>query len=696
MTCAGCAQSAVSIAQGSKGIYDISVKYASQSFAATIEEETFNLDELQKKLAQAGYTLDTEKESLNNRLRRERVGLKKQFFELLIVPLLAIPLLYLGMGHTNEHSFPWAQAILALILSGFFGRKIHGKAFRLLKLGAVNMDTLISLGSITAFFYSMYNSIAGEQDVYFESAGLLIAFILIGKYLEERGKLQNVKALESLLDLQPKLAIKILEETTLSTPVCELEVDDCVLVKPGERIPVDGIVMEGFSNIDESSFTGEPNPVVKAKDSQVWTGTLNGDGALTIKVVSTGKLSALGGIIEAVLKTQEQETKAEQLTDRISKIFVPSILVLSLLTGIFWFYFGEPLWFVFAINVLVIACPCALGLATPLAVVAATGKAAKSGVLVKNATALEKAKEIRHILWDKTGTLTTGKPAVLELKGDITTYKNVLISLNKYGSHPLNKGMQQYLGFQGGLLKVRKLRAIAGKGIQGNIDGETYYLGSPKWYQEITGKSIQSDKTTSVLFSSKNLLITVLFEDSLAVGATEIIQHAKGLGIKNVIISGDKEAVVKKLSERLDIDEFFSEMLPLEKEEQVKYYKKYGGVLMAGDGINDAVALSSADVGLSFASASEAAQQNADIVIMHEGVLGLKLYFKLAHQFRTTLRGNLVWAFGYNVLAIPIAAGLLHPTFGIKLTPMIASIAMSVSSIGVVLNSLKMHLKPLK
>jgi copper/silver-translocating P-type ATPase len=695
MTCAGCAQSAASIAQGSPGIHEVKVRYASQSFKARIVKETFNLEELQKSLAQAGYSLEPEKESLDKRLSREKIDLKKQLYELLLVPLFAVPLLYLGMQHNIEDSFLWTQAILALILSGFFGRKIHGKAFSLLSFGAVNMDTLISFGSITAYLYSMYNSITGKHDIYFESAGLLIAFILIGKYLEQRGKLQNVKAVESLLDLQPQNAIKIINGTTLSARVSELEVDELVLVKAGELIPVDGIVTEGLSFVDERSFTGELNAVTKEKGSQVWAGTVNGEGGLTIKVVSTGKSSALGGIIEAVLKTQEQETNSEQLTDRISKIFVPFILVLSLFTALIWFYIGEPLWFIFAINVLVIACPCALGLATPLAVVAATGRAAKSGVLVKNATSLEKAKQITHVLWDKTGTLTNGEPSVVEISGDIQAYKNTLISLNKYGSHPLNKGMQQYFGFQGGLVKVRKFRAIAGKGVQGNIDGETYYLGSPKWYNEITGKTVQTGKTTTILFNAKNQLITILFEDSLAVGAIEIIEHTKRLGFINVIISGDKEQVVKKLSNRLGVDKFFSEMLPLDKEEKVKHYKNQGGVLMVGDGINDTAALSKADVGLSFVSAADAAQQNADIVIMHQGVLGLKLYLRLARQFISTLRGNLIWAFGYNVIAIPIAAGILYPTFGIKLTPMIASIAMSISSIGVVLNSLRMHLKPL-
>lgn len=696
MTCSGCAQSAASIAQDSPGLDEIVIRYASQTFKATIDQDVFNLELLKDKLAQAGYTLKPQKETIEDRFNRERKALHSQRTELLFTPLFALPLLYLGMTHKTAFPYLLIQGILALILSGYFGRNIHRKAFSLIRMGRFNMDTLISLGSISAYCYSLYNVILGQHEIYFESAGLIIAFILIGKYLEQRGKLQNAKAVESLLDLQPKRATRMIDGSTYMVNVADLEIDELVLVKPGERIPVDGTVVEGVSIVNESSFTGESALVTKSKGSQVWAGTNNGAGSLTISVVGTGKSSALGGIIQAVLETQEQETVSEQLTDRISKIFIPAILVLSLFTGVLWAIAGEPMSFVFAINVLVIACPCALGLATPLAIVAATGKGAKNGILVRNARALEKVHSVQHILWDKTGTLTNGQPAVTEISGEIKTYKNALIALNQSGSHPLNEGMRQHFGFQGGLPKVRGFKAIAGKGIQGKIDGEIFHLGSPSWFNEITGNTVQTEKTTSVLFKDDKALMTVLFEDTLAIGAMDIIQHTNKLGISNTLLSGDKQAVVKQLAERLGIHNYFGEMLPLDKVEKVKEYKEKGTVLMVGDGINDTAALSSADIGLSFASATEAAQQNADVVMMQEGVSGLKKYFRLAHEFKTTLRGNLIWAFGYNVIAIPIAAGLLYPSLGIKLSPMVASIAMSISSIGVVLNSLKMHLKPLK
>ena len=695
MTCSGCAQSAASIAQGSPGLDEVVIRYASQTFKGTIDQDVFNLQLLVDKLAQAGYTLKPEKETIEDRFTRERKALKSQRTELLFTPLFALPLLYLGMTHKTAFPYLLIQGVLALILSGYFGRNIHRKAFSLIKIGRFNMDTLISLGSIAAYSYSVCNVILGQHEIYFESAGLIIAFILIGKYFEQRGKLQNAKAVESLFDLQPKQATRIVDGSAYTVDVADLEIDEIVLVKPGERIPVDGIVVEGVSIVNESSFTGESTTVTKSKGSQVWAGTNNGTGSLTINVVGTGKSSALGGIIQAVLETQEQETAYEHLTDRISKIFVPSILVLSLFTGVLWAIAGEPMSFIFAINVLVIACPCALGLATPLAIVASTGKAAKNGILIRNASALEKAHSIKHILWDKTGTLTEGQPAVTKINGEINTYKNALIALNQNGSHPLNEGMRQHFGFQGGLPKVRRFKAIPGKGIQGKIDGEMFHLGSPTWFNEITGNIVQTGKTTSILFKEDKALITVLFEDALAKGAIDIIQHTNTMGISNTMLSGDKQIVVEKLAERLGIRNYFGDMLPLDKVERVKEYKEQGTVLMVGDGINDTAALSSADIGLSFASATAAAQQNADVVIMREGVLGLKKVFQLAHEFKTTLRGNLIWAFGYNVIAIPIAAGLLYPSLGIKLSPMVASIAMSMSSIGVVLNSLKMHLKPL-
>ena len=696
MTCSGCAQIAATVAQGSPGLDEIVIRYASQTFKATIDKNVFNLELLIDKLAQAGYTLKPEEETFEDRFTRERKAIKSQRLELIFTPLFAMPLLYMGMTHKIEFPYVVIQGFLALILSGYFGRNIHRKAFSMLKTGHFNMDTLISLGSIAAYCYSLYNVILGEHEIYFESAGLIIAFILIGKYFEQQGKLQNAKAIESLFDLQPKQATRIIDGSTYIVDVAEIEIDELVLVKPGERIPVDGIVVEGISIVNESSFTGESAAVTKKKGSQVWAGTNNGAGSLTINVVGTGRSSALGGIIQAVLETQEQETNSEQLTDRISKIFVPSILLLSLFTGVFWTIAGEPMSVIFAINVLVIACPCALGLATPLAMVAATGKAAKNRILVRNSRALEKVYSIKHILWDKTGTLTKGRPMITKINGEIKTYRNVLIALNQNGSHPLNNSIRQYFGFQGRLPKVQRFKAVPGRGIQGKIDGEMFHLGSPSWFNEITGNIVGTGKTTSVLFKDDKALMTVLFEDTLANDALDIIQYTNKLRISNTLLSGDKKIVVEQLAKRLGIRNYFGDMLPLDKVEKVKEYKEQGTVLMVGDGINDTAALSNADIGLSFASATEAAQQNSDIVLMQEGILGIKKVFQLAQEFRTTLRGNLTWAFGYNIIAIPIAAGLLYPSLGIKLSPMVASIAMSMSSIGVVLNSLKMHLKPLK
>ena len=696
MTCAGCAHSAASIAEGTPGLDNVVVRYASQSFKATIYEEQFDLPAFKENLAKAGYQLESEKVGMNEQFDRQRKALKRQALELVFSSFFAIPLLYLGMSHSTEITLIVIEGLLAVVLSGYFGRKIHVKAFALAKIGATNMDTLVSLGSIVAFGYSMFNLFSGNHEIYFESAGLIISFILFGKYFEQRGKLQNGQAVESLISLQPKKATKVVDGLTIKVGIETLEIDEVVQVKPGEQIPVDGIVVEGTSSIDESTFTGEPLAVSKTAGAEVWAGTVNGEGLLLIKVVNTGKASALGGIIEAVLQAQEQETSIEKVTDRISKVFVPSILIISLIVGVAWGAAGEPLSTVFAINVLVIACPCALGLATPLAVIAATGKAARNGMLVRNASALELAHKVDYILWDKTGTLTKGKPTVIAIAGNVADFKNILIALNQSGSHPLNEGMKEHFGFQGGLPKVRRAKAIPGKGIQAKIEGTVYYLGSPIWCEEMTGQRVNTQKTTAVLFNDSAALVTVVFDDVLAQGAQEIVRHTNNLNIQSVLLSGDKDGVVKALGNELGIQQCFGELMPTEKVEKVQEFKSQGTVLMIGDGINDTAALSAADVGLSFAAATAAAQHSADVVLMRKGLLGLKGYFALANQFRKTLHGNLIWAFGYNIVAIPIAAGLLYPTFGIKLNPMMASIAMSVSSIGVVLNSLRMHIKPLK
>ena len=699
MTCAGCAHSAHGIAEGTPGMENIQVRYASGSFKATIDNDVLDVSALRKSLAAAGYELTTSYISPGTRIKNQNEAVDRKRNELFAASALALPLFIVGMMHLHESWSIVLQFLLATALSMYFGRNIHAKAFALAKMGNTNMDTLVSLGSLVAYGYSIVGWATGRHEqVYFESAGLIVYFILIGKLLEDRGKLSNSKALNALLSIQPNEAVLVDAGVQRKVTVESLELDQLVWIPPAQRMPVDGTVVEGRSTIDESTFTGEPIPVEKAIGSKVWAGTMNGQEGLLVRVSHTGRSSALGGIIDAVVDAQGTAAPIEALTDRISKVFVPLILGLSLLTGVLWhFAFDSQKAIVYAIDVLVIACPCALGLATPLAVVAATGIGSKNGLLIKDAAALQLAGKVKFALLDKTGTLTLGKPVVTAIDWNDKALRSIVISLNEKGSHPLNHALAAYFGPVDGLPQVKRFNAVPGKGIQGKVDGLMYYMGSGKFFTEITGTLPPSAPFTHTLcFREDGLIALVSFEDTLHPDAPLLIRELQQRGITPIIASGDVEEAVVKTAQALGIVQYHSGLQPNDKVNLVRSYQKRGRTLMLGDGINDSIALNAADVGVSLAHGTAVAQESADVVLTREGLPQLANYFELSTLTMQTIRGNLLWAFGYNLFAIPIAAGLLAAPLGLELTPMMASIAMSFSSLGVVVNSLRLHKKPLR
>ena len=699
MTCAGCAHSAHGIAEGTPGMENIQVRYASGSFKATIDNDVLDVSALRKSLAAAGYELTTSYISPGTRIKNQKEAVDRKRNELFAASALALPLFIVGMMHLHESWSIVLQFLLATALSMYFGRNIHAKAFALAKMGNSNMDTLVSLGSLVAYGYSIVGWATGRHEqVYFESAGLIVYFILIGKLLEDRGKLSNSKALNALLSIQPNEAVLVDAGVQRKVTVESLELDQLVWIPPAQRVPVDGTVVEGRSTIDESTFTGEPIPVEKAIGSKVWAGTMNGQEGLLVRVSHTGRSSALGGIIDAVVDAQGTAAPIEALTDRISKVFVPLILGLSLLTGVLWhFAFDSQKAIVYAIDVLVIACPCALGLATPLAVVAATGIGSKNGLLIKDAAALQLAGKVKFALLDKTGTLTLGKPVVTAIDWNDKALRSIVISLNEKGSHPLNHALAAYFGPVDGLPQVKRFNAVPGKGIQGKVDGLMYYMGSGKFFTEITGTLPPSAPFTHTLcFREDGLIALVSFEDTLHPDAPLLIRELQQRGITPIIASGDVEEAVVKTAQALGIVQYHSGLQPNDKVNLVRSYQKRGRTLMLGDGINDSIALNAADVGVSLAHGTAVAQESADVVLTREGLPQLANYFELSTLTMQTIRGNLLWAFGYNLFAIPIAAGLLAAPLGLELTPMMASIAMSFSSLGVVVNSLRLHKKPLR
>ena len=699
MTCAGCAHSAHSIAEGTPGMEQIQVRYASGSFKATVDTELLDVPALQKSLAAAGYGLTTSYISPRSRIKNQKEAIDRKRNELIAATALALPLFVVGMAHVHSGWSIGLQFLLASILSFYFGRKIHSKAFALAKMGSTNMDTLVSLGSLVAYAYSIVGLAMGSHDqVYFESAGLIIYFILIGKLLEDRGKLSNSKALTALLSIQPNEAILVEDGRQQKVAVESLELDQLVWIPPSQRIPVDGIVTEGSSTIDESTFTGEPLPVEKGMGSKVWAGTMNGNEGLLVRVTHTGRSSALGGIIDAVVDAQGTAAPIEALTDRVSKIFVPSILALSIATGLIWhFAFDAPKAVIYAIDVLVIACPCALGLATPLAVVAATGIGSKNGLLIKDAAALQLAGDVKFALLDKTGTLTLGKPVVTNIDWSDLAARSAFISLNEKGTHPLNHALVSYFGNVDGLPQVKRFKAVPGKGIQGKIDGRMHYIGSGQFFTEICGLPAPVAPFTHTLcFTEDGAIALASFEDALHPDAPNLVRELQKRGITPIIASGDVVEAVAKTAQALGIALYHGRLQPHDKVALVKEYQKQGRTLMLGDGINDSIALNAADVGVSLAHGTAVAQESAAVVLTREGLPQLAQYFQLSTLTMQTIRGNLLWAFGYNLIALPIAAGLFAVPLGLELTPMMASIAMSFSSLGVVVNSLRLHKKPLR
>ena len=699
MTCAGCAHSAHSIAEGTPGMEQIQVRYASGSFKATVDKELLDVPALKKSLAAAGYGLTTSYISPRSRIKNQKEAIDRKRNELIAATALALPLFVVGMAHVHSGWSIGLQFLLASILSFYFGRKIHSKAFALAKMGSTNMDTLVSLGSLVAYAYSIVGLAMGSHDqVYFESAGLIIYFILIGKLLEDRGKLSNSKALTALLSIQPNEAILVEDGRQQKVAVESLELDQLVWIPPAQRIPVDGIVTEGSSTIDESTFTGEPLPVEKGMGSKVWAGTMNGNEGLLVRVTHTGRSSALGGIIDAVVDAQGTAAPIEALTDRVSKIFVPTILALSIATGLIWhFAFDAPKAVIYAIDVLVIACPCALGLATPLAVVAATGIGSKNGLLIKDAAALQLAGDVKFALLDKTGTLTLGKPVVTNIDWSDLAARSAFISLNEKGTHPLNHALVSYFGNVDGLPQVKRFKAVPGKGIQGKIDGRMHYIGSGQFFTEICGVPAPVAPFTHTLcFTEDGAIALASFEDALHPDAPNLVRELQKRGITPIIASGDVVEAVAKTAQSLGIALYHGGLQPHDKVALVKEYQKQGRTLMLGDGINDSIALNAADVGVSLAHGTAVAQESAAVVLTREGLPQLAQYFQLSTLTMQTIRGNLLWAFGYNLIALPIAAGLFAVPLGLELTPMMASIAMSFSSLGVVVNSLRLHKKPLR
>lgn len=624
---------------------------------------------------------------------------------------VSIPLFYL------------LQFLLATPILFIGGKDIFDSAIQAAKVKSSNMDTLIAIGTFTAWLYSTvvtfypqaFAGVEGGTDVYYEAAVFIIFFIMLGRLLEMRSKGQAADAIKALLKLQAKDAVVIRDGKEVTVPVDQVVVNDIIIVKPGQKLPVDGVVVEGNSTIDESMVTGESLPVEKKVGDDVIGATINTSGTFRYKATKVGSDTLLAQIIQLVEEAQATEAPIQKLADKVSSVFVPTVIVIAAAAWLFWYFIAPQLGFIagensfqlstyIAITILIIACPCALGLATPTAVMVGTGKAAQQGILVKDAQALEVAHKLDTIVFDKTGTLTKGKPEVQELDVD-SKFIPLLYSIEKESHHPLAEAVVNYLQMQGTSLakKVAKFNDISGKGVEAVIDRKQVMVGTERLMKE---KSIslpdrflkkaeelrKKAQTVSFMAVDGNVVGVIGIADTIKEDAKEAVRKLKEMGLKTVMITGDNTVTAHAVGTELGITEVLAEVLPGDKAAKVKELQKNGTlVAMVGDGINDAPALAQADVGIAMGTGTDVAIATGDIVLIKGTLDKVVESIDVSKKTLQIIKQNLFWAFGYNVVGIPVAAGILLVPYGLLLSPIIASVAMAFSSISVVFNSLRLR-----
>lgn len=659
----------------------------------------------------------------------EYIDIKKRFIFSLI---LSIPLLFITMFGRHFFSniklheyFNYFEFILATPICLFGAWPFYLKFIQSLKNKSPNMFTLIGLGVSVAFLFSLFalffpslfpnsfkDSMTNQVNLYFEPAAIIVTLVLLGQVLELKARTQTGEAIKALLGLSPKVATKIYDDgKELEINIEDIIIGDKIRVRPGEKIPTDGIIVEGISAIDESMITGEPIPVQKSKNFKVIGATINGTGSLIIKAEKVGKDTLLSQIIQMVSDAQRSRAPIQKLADQVSAYFVPIVILVSILTAFIWGFLGpEPKWtyaIVNAVAVLIIACPCALGLATPMSIMVSTGRGAQNGVLFKNAESIELLKKINVLVVDKTGTLTEGKPRVVTF----TNFSNfgdheiiqALASIENESEHPLSRAVVEYsksLSIE--IQKANQFQSITGMGAKGTISNKEYFIGNKVLMEknQINVSNVENEvnklrelgQTVFYVGSENEVIALVGITDPIKSTTKEAIQSLKNLGIKIVMLTGDNAKTAQVVANQIGITNIIADVLPQNKVEAVKKFQHEGSlVAMAGDGINDAPALAVANVGIAMGTGTDIAMKSAGVTLVKGDLLGIVKAIQLSHATISNIKQNLFFAFIYNVLGIPIAAGLLFPFFGILLSPIIAALAMSLSSVSVIGNSLRLR-----
>ncbi|KEI01591.1 copper-translocating P-type ATPase [Clostridium botulinum] len=727
MTCTACAKAVEKVTRKLEGVEKAEINFATEKLYLEYEPSKVRISSIKKKIEDAGY-IATEKEvSVDLDKERKDKEIKTMWNNFLYSAVFAIPLLIISMGHMigmylpktidpmlNPLNFALIQFML-VVPCIYNGKKFYKIGFKTLFKGSPNMDSLIAIGSGAAIIYGLFATFKIAKghaeytmDLYFESAATIITLISLGKYLEAKSKGKTSEAIKKLMGLAPKTALILQNGKEVTIPIEEVEIGDTIVVKPGDKIPVDGVVMKGNSSIDESMLTGESIPVEKTINDKIYGATINKNGYLKFEATKVGKDTALSQIIDLVEKAQGSKAPIARLADIISAYFVPTVIIIAIISAISWYIAGKGTIFSLTIfiSVLVIACPCALGLATPTAIMVSSGKGASNGILIKGGEALETAHKINTIVFDKTGTITEGKPEVTNVITSEGFEENYLIkvvaSAEKASEHPLGEAIVKYAEDKEiPLIDVKSFKSITGKGIEVVIDNKNILVGNKRLMNERKilidklekkAESFASEGKTPMYISvDGNISGIIAVADVMKKNSKKAIEKLHEMGIRTIMITGDNEKTAIAIAKQAGIDKVLAEVMPQDKADNVKRIQEKGEIVaMVGDGINDAPALVQSNVGIAIGSGTDIAMESADIILIKNDILDVVTAVQLSKATIKNIKENLFWAFGYNTLGIPVAAGILTLFGGPKLNPMIAAAAMSLSSVSVLTNALRL------
>ncbi|KAB7731637.1 heavy metal translocating P-type ATPase [Rudanella paleaurantiibacter] len=729
MSCAACAVSVESILKHTPGVSNATVNYANQSASVQFNPRTVSQEALQQAVRSMGYDLVIDDE---DPLQIQQEAQQRQYEQLKARTIgaiaLSVPVVILGMFFMDWAYTPWISLLLSAPVVFWLGRSYFINAWKQGRHGRANMDTLVALSTGIAFLFSAFNTVYPQfwhhrgqmPHVYYEAAAVVVAFISLGKLLEERAKSNTSSAIRQLMNRQPKTVHRLESDgTEREVPVTDVQVGDWLSVRPGEQIPVDGLVETGESYVDESMISGEPVPVAKTAGAALFAGTINQKGSFRMRATKVGNDTMLAHIVRMVQEAQGSKAPVQQLVDKIAGVFVPVVMGIALLTFAVWLLAGDahaPGGNAFAqalltsVTVLVIACPCALGLATPTAIMVGIGKGAEHNILIKDAESLELGQRVDAVVLDKTGTITQGKPVVTDFvwlghRPDVDHLNAVLASLEAQSEHPLAEAVVEHVkeaGVRPGAVVLTQFESLTGRGAKGTVEGETYWIGNDRLMREqglntstAEGQAAQlrqQAKTVVYFADQTQLLALIAIADPIKPTSAAAIRTLQQRGISVHLLTGDNPETAAAVAQAVGINEFTAEAMPNDKGQFIKALQAQGKVVaMVGDGINDAQALAQADVSLAMGKGSDIAMDVAKMTLLTSDLNSVPKALLLSKRTVQTIRQNLFWAFVYNLIGIPIAAGVLYPAFGFLLNPMMAGAAMALSSVSVVTNSLRLR-----